>query len=190
MTTEAETKSGETRARESTGRAKGRGMAAEAEAKLRGAEGIGEQVQSEAASVFEQAVQTFGDAIKAGVKIQEDVARWWTDVFDQAGAAQTWQKRSRAIVNETIPAVQKTAEEWLRVIEQNYRRSIELFKMAMDSEQTGAGTAARNKNQELWEASLQFVRDSAQSLAQTNVKVMEQWSDILRKNMECEEEES
>ena len=148
--------------------------------------GEAEQVESEAANVFEQAVQTFGDAIKAGVKIQEDVARWWTDVFDQAGAMQAWQKRSRAIVNEAIPAVQKSAEEWLRVLEQNYRRSIELLKMAMEAD-PNAGSEVRTRNQELWEASLDFVRESAQSMAQANVKMMEQWSEILRRNMECAE---
>jgi hypothetical protein len=49
--------------------------------------------------VFDQAAQTFSDAFKAGVKMQEDVAKWWTETLDQAGPVQEWQKRSRAIVS-------------------------------------------------------------------------------------------
>ncbi len=46
-------------------------------------------------TLFDQAVQTFGDAMKAGVKIQEEIGRWWSDVIEQAGPVQEWQKRSR-----------------------------------------------------------------------------------------------
>ena len=53
-----------------------------------------------ASGLFDQAVSTFGDAMKAGVKIQEDIGKWWSDALDQSGPAMEWQKRSRAIVQE------------------------------------------------------------------------------------------
>jgi hypothetical protein len=138
-------------------------------------------------SLFDQAVQTCGEAMKAGVKIQEDMARWWSEALEQGGAMQAWQKRSRAILSEAIPAAQKNAEEWLRVIEQNYRRGMELLKKALESEQGGAPTDIRTRTQELWEHALGAFRDSAQAMAQANVKMMEQWAEIVRKNMNTEE---
>jgi len=138
-------------------------------------------------SLFDQAVQTCGDAIKASVKIQEDVARWWGDVLDQGGAMQAWQKRSRAIMSEAIPAAQKNAEEWLRLMEQNYRRGMDLLKKALEPEQAGSATDVRARTQELWEAAMEAVRDSTQAMAQANMKMMEQWAEILRKNMNGDE---
>jgi len=138
-------------------------------------------------NLFDQAVQSFGDAVKAGVKIQEDIAKFWGDVLDQGGAMQEWQKRSRAMVNEAIPTAQRQAEEWLKLVEQNYKRSMDLLKKAFDSEQTTAAADIRAKTQELWEASLEVIRDNAQAMAQANVKMMEQWAEILRKNLNGKE---
>lgn len=134
-------------------------------------------------SLFDQAVQTYGDALKSGVKMQEEVSRWWTDMMDQAGPMQEWQKRSRAMVSEAIPAAQKNAEEWMRVIEQNYRRSMDLFKKAIDGEQPSGTAELQSKTQELWEASVELVRENAQSMAQANMKMMETFAEVLRKNM-------
>jgi hypothetical protein len=136
-------------------------------------------------NLFDQAVQTFGDALKAGVKMQEEITRWWSDVMEQ-GPAQEWQKRSRAIVSETIPAAQKNAEEWMRVFEQNYRRSMDLFKKAMDTDQPTGVAELQSKTQELWEASMEVIKDNAQAAAQANVKMMETFAEILKKNFNGE----
>ncbi len=136
-------------------------------------------------NLFDQAVQTFGDALKAGVKMQEEIGRWWSDVMEQ-GPAQEWQKRSCAIVSEAIPAAQKNAEEWMRVFEQNYRRSMDLFKKAMDTEQPTGVAELQAKTQELWEASMEVIKDNAQAAAQANVKMMETCAEILKKNFNGE----
>ena len=57
--------------------------------------------------LLDQATQTFSETFKAGVKMQEDIARWWSETLDQAGPVQEWQKRSRSIISEAIPAAQK-----------------------------------------------------------------------------------
>jgi hypothetical protein len=133
-------------------------------------------------SLFDQAVQTFGDAMKAGVKIQEEIGRWWSDVIDQGGPVTEWQKRSRAMVCDAIPAAQRNAEEFMKVLEQNYRRSLDLLKKAVDTE-PGSTTDVQAKTQELWDASVEVVRDNAQAMAQVNVKMMEAWAELLKKNM-------
>lgn len=134
-------------------------------------------------SLFDQAVQTFGDAMKAGVKIQEEMGRWWSDMIEQAGPVTEWQKRSRAMVCDAIPAAQRNTEEFMHVLEQNYKRSMELLKKAVDTEPPTAAADLQAKTQELWEASMEVVRDNAQAMAQANVKMMETWAEILKKNM-------
>jgi hypothetical protein len=133
--------------------------------------------------MFDQAVQTFGDAMKAGVKIQEEMGRWWTDMIEQAGPMTGWQKRSRAIVCESIPAAQRNTEELMKVLEQNCNRSLGLLKKAVDTEPTGTVADVQNKTQELWDASVEVVRDNTQAMAQVNVKMMETWADLIKKNM-------
>jgi hypothetical protein len=38
----------------------------------------------------------------------------------------------------------------------------------------------RAKSQKLWESSLELLRDNAEAIAQTNVKMMEVWAGIIR----------
>jgi len=133
--------------------------------------------------LFDQAVTTFGDALKAGVKIQEEVGKWWSDALEQAGPVTEWQKKSRAMVSEAIPAAQKNAEEWLKLVEQNYKRSMTLLKKAFE---TNADPAEiRAKTQQLWEESMELIRDNAQAMADANKKVLELWAGMLKKNVEA-----
>lgn len=133
--------------------------------------------------LFDQAVQTFGDAMKQGVKMQEEMARWWTDAFDQASPMQQWQKRSRAMLNQALPQAQKNTEEFMRIMEQNYRRSMELLKKTFNMEDTDTAAELQEKFQQVWEESLDVLRDNAQAMAQTNMKIMEMWAEIMRRNM-------
>ena len=133
--------------------------------------------------VFDQAFATFGDALKSSVKIQEEVGKWWSDTLEQAGPVTDWQKKSRALVTEAIPAAQKNAEEWLKLVEQNYKRSITLLKKAFE---TNADPAeVRAKTQQLWEESMELIRDNAQAMADANKKMLELWAGMLKKNVEC-----
>jgi len=133
-------------------------------------------------SLFDQAIGTFGDALKSGVKIQEEVAKFWTDALDEGGPAYEWQRRSRVAVGEAIPAAQKNAEQWLKLVESNYQKSLELLKKAFSADGNGSPKDAQAKTRELWEASLELVRDNVQAVAQTNVKMMELWAEMLKKN--------
>jgi hypothetical protein len=137
---------------------------------------------SKATGVFDQAVGTFGEALKAGVKAQEEIAKWWTSALDQRGSVQDWQQRSREIIQEIIPAAQKSAEEWLKLVEKNSTKSIALLKRAVETDADAEEIQA--KTQELWKASLDLVRENTEAIAQNNVKLMEVWSKLLKKNVE------
>jgi hypothetical protein len=133
-------------------------------------------------ALFDQAVRAFGDAVKAGAKIQEEVGKWWSDAIESAGPVTEWQKKARQLLNEVIPVAQKNTEDGLRLFEQNYRKSMGLLKKAFDT--NGDAHDLRAKTQQLWEDSLELIRDNTQALAEANRKVLEQWSSLLKKNVE------
>jgi hypothetical protein len=140
-------------------------------------------VETNFTGIFDQASQAFGDTFRAAVKMQEDIGKWWADALDQAGPAQEWQRRSRAILNDAIPAAQKNAEEWLKVVDENYTRSVELLKEAFASDGVSDPADLQAKVKQLWEESLGVLKENTQALAQANVKMMELWAELLRKNM-------
>jgi hypothetical protein len=133
-------------------------------------------------NLFDQAVQTFGETLKAAVKGQEQIAGYWSDVLTKAGTGSDFQKKSRTFFADAIPAAQKNAEEWLRLVEQNYRRSIELLKKAYEAGNVAASGDVQSKLQNLWEQSVELIKENTQAVTQANLKVMELWADVLRQN--------
>jgi hypothetical protein len=130
-------------------------------------------------TVFNEAAETFNEAVKAGLKVQEEIGKWWSDALEQAGPTEQWQKKSKAVFDETIPAAQKSAQEWIKLVDQNYKRSVGLFKKAWEV-QPADPADMRAKSQELWEESLGLVRDNANAVAQANIKLMEVWGRVLQ----------
>ena len=140
---------------------------------------------SDVSQVLDGAFNAFGDAMKAGVQAQEEVAKFWSNALSGgAGPLGDWQKRTKLMFDEAVPAVQKQASEWLKLIEQNYRRSVDLMKKAVDGEHDSAVGNFREKTKKLWEESVAVVKENSEAMAQANVKVLELWTEILRKNVE------
>ena len=138
--------------------------------------------QSKATGLFDQALSTFAETLKAGVKVQEDAAKWWSDALAGQDALRDFQNRSRDFVKEFIPSAQKNAEDWLKLVEKNATKSISLLKRAIESE--ADADDIRKKTEELWEASLALVRENAQAVTESNLKLMELWSKMLKKTAE------
>jgi len=134
---------------------------------------------SRVSGLFDEAVQTFNEAVKAGTKVQDEIGKWWSDALQQAGPMEDWQKKSKAVMGEAIPAAQKNAEELLKLVEQNYKRSLSMLKKACDAQPADAA-AVHAKTQELWEGTLELVRDNATAMSQANLKMMEVWAGLLR----------
>ena len=134
------------------------------------------------AGLFDQAVQTFGETLKAAVKGQEQIVNYWSDVLTKTGANTDFQKKSRAFFNDAMPAAQKNAEEWVKLLEHNYRRSIELLKKACEPANVHVAGDVQAKLQGLWEQSVELVRENTHAMTQANLKVLELWADLLRQN--------
>lgn len=134
--------------------------------------------------LFQQAVETFEAAVQTGVKVQEEATRWWTDALSEAGSLQEWQKKAQTIVSEAIPTAQKNAEEYMKLIDQNYHNSLDLLKRAFETGQSDSLAQAQAKTQELWEATLTTLRTNAQAIVQANARALESWTSFARRGVD------
>ena len=134
--------------------------------------------------LLEDASSSFNEAVKSSMKMQEEVGKWWADALEKTGpagfVAEEWQKKSKAVVTEAIPAAQKNAEAWLKVVDQNTKRGLGLLKKAFDAPPADPA-ALRERTQDLWESSLELVRENTQAIAQANIKMLEVWAGLLQK---------
>jgi hypothetical protein len=131
--------------------------------------------------LFEQAVKNYEQALKTGVRLQEECGKWWTDVFKQTTGPQDWQKAAGSALNEAFPAAQKNVEETLRLMEQSTRASLDLFKKATETLQSTSVADGQARVQKLWQTSLDLLQQNGQAMTQANTRLVETWTKLARK---------
>lgn len=137
--------------------------------------------------VLEQAMRNYEQAFKAGMKVQEETAKWWGSVLTKAPTADAWQKKATALGEEAFPTLQKLTEESMRVIEQCSRSSLDLFKEGMEAARSTSLAEGQTRLQKLWEGSLQTLQANVQAVAHLNTRLMETCLDAARKGAELAE---
>ena len=133
------------------------------------------------ADLFEQATRNYEQAVKTGLKAQEESAKLWTNLCNQITTPAELQKRVKVFADEVIPQTQKNVNEYLKVVEQNSRATVELVKKAVATSQVTNLQDAQSKFLALWETALGVVRETAQTVTQANSKAVESCLEVLRK---------
>ena len=142
---------------------------------------MSEKTKAQGSELFEQAMKNYKQALQAGLKLQQESAKWWMEVMTQAGSPQDWQTKAKEMAEESVSIVQKRMEENLKLIDQSSRTSLDLLTKAMEAVQADTVSAGQTKMQEMWEASLQAMRQNAQSVTEFNSKFMESWMQSVSK---------
>jgi len=144
-----------------------------------------DKTKAPASEIFEQAVKNYEQALKTGLKLQEESGKMVTDLLNQATSVEDWQKKVTAMTKEVIPTAQKRMNECVGLIEQNSKTSLDLLKKAVDASLVPPGPDAQTRWVELWESSLGTLRDNAKALTDINTKVVDTWIEFVRKNTEA-----
>jgi L-2-hydroxyglutarate oxidase LhgO len=136
--------------------------------------------------MVEQAMKNYEQALKTGLRVQEESARWCVGLLNQALSGQDWQKKMKGIADDVLPQTQKSVEESLKLIEKNSRTTVDLLKKAAAAAQSATPQEAQTRLLSFWEASFNAVRDTAQAVTQANTRALESWMEFIRKTSEPE----
>lgn len=134
--------------------------------------------------LLDQALKSYEQAWKTGARMQEESARFFTNLVSQSAAPQDWPKRVKAMTDEFIPQTQKSMDDGLKQLEVNSRASVELLKKAVSAAQATTPQEAQSRLLGLWEASLNTMRDTMVTVTQSHQKAVESWMSYARKSGE------
>jgi len=135
----------------------------------------------DASELFGQASRAFEAALKQGIKIQEESAKWMTDMMSDFGSPKKWQERTQAVMEEAVAAAQKNVDEAIRLMNQNAQTSIDLMQKAMEARQSESAADAQTTMREWWESLMGAMRTNTQAVLQANNRLVESWAGIARK---------
>jgi len=136
------------------------------------------------AELLDQAASTYFGAVKNGLKVQEDLATRWVEMFRKADGGEFLPQAFQQAVKETVPLVQKQTDEVLKLIENSTRQSLNLMSEAFEAGRTTKPAEAQARLEKLWENSLTALRDNAEAIVRANAHLMESWAGIAKKNVE------
>lgn len=140
-----------------------------------------EKAKVPASEVFDQALKNYEQALRAGIKVQEEAAAYWSKLLNQASARPAVQKQMTSLANEIIPPTQKYMEGCLSILEQNSRASVELMKKGVEAVQTANPVECQNKVMDFCESSLKAVKTQSQAIVDLNAKAVDSWVAMMKK---------
>jgi len=138
----------------------------------------------------DKAMKGYEQAIRTGLKLQEEATRWWANTLTQTASPQDWQKRftsATALANGVMPLAQRRMEEVLELMEKNSRTGAELLKKAADAAQTPVIADSQAKWMDFWAASVSAARYNAEAVTEINSRAMDAWINFVRQNTEVTE---
>lgn len=131
--------------------------------------------------LFDQAIKSYEHALRTGVRLQEDAARWWTNLFHQTAWTQDWHRHVSSAMSQAIPTAQKNMEESIRLMDQSSKTSLNFFKRAADAPRTGTASEMQSQVQEMWQSSLNVLQSNMQAISESQARLMETWTDFVGK---------
>jgi hypothetical protein len=139
------------------------------------------------AEMADQAMKNCEQALRSGLRMQEEASRFWTGLLSQNPPTPDWQKRFQnftAAASALYPANQKRMEEMLDLAEKNSQAGADLVKKAVGAVQTPAIADSQSKWLEVWTSSLSAARSNTDALAQISCRAIDSWIDLLQKGTE------
>jgi hypothetical protein len=126
------------------------------------------------------AAQAFESALKAGLRIQEEAAKRFTDMINEFQKPQDWQKKGQDFIAQWVETVQTSMDESIRVMNQNAKASMEVLQKAYDAVPPADADEAQRRYQELAEVSLTAIRANTQAAVQANGRIVDAWGQFAK----------
>ncbi|HTL51018.1 MAG TPA: hypothetical protein VL860_00430 [Planctomycetota bacterium] len=129
-------------------------------------------------------------ALRTGLKLQEEAGRWWGSVFNPSACAQQWQEQLNSATrtaNSVLPLAQKPISELIDLAEKNSKTTAELMKKAWEAAQAPGLTESQARWTEFWTESLEGARANTATLSVISWKAIDSWAGFIRQNIESAE---
>lgn len=131
-----------------------------------------------ATDLFEEAYKSYDQALKTGIKVQEDTVKMWKDLLSKTSSPTDFQAKFTEMAESVFPVAKKRMEEALKSVEENYKTSTTLLQQAMQVWQPGSVAETQNRIQGLWETSLSAARTNVQNVVKTNQQILDAWTGL------------
>jgi hypothetical protein len=130
--------------------------------------------------LFEQATRVFDNAMRAGMTMQQESTKWFTETLRGLSSPQQWQAKNQAAAEQAMSTFQKNVDAGLQMMNDNAKTSLELLEKAFQARTSDADPDGRVRTREMWESAMGALRKNMEMMVVSNARVIEAWGGIVR----------
>jgi hypothetical protein len=127
--------------------------------------------------LVEQSTRLFENALKTGITMQQQSAKWFAETIRSLGASQ-WQTKGQAAAEQFMSAVQKQTDDTIRSMSESAKASMELMERAFEVRQNDSPAQTEARTREIWQTALNSLRKNTEAMINANSQVIQSWSAV------------
>ncbi len=131
--------------------------------------------------LFCQAMKAWETAAEAGVKMQEECAKWVRQMFCESSTLTDWCEKGQKVMSEAIAKSQENVDEAIRLMNQQAEASLKLLQKAFEVHDGEAPADGAKKLTDWWQSASETMRINNQAVLKANSRILGTWSDMARK---------
>jgi hypothetical protein len=133
---------------------------------------------------FDQAADTFLNAFKSCVNLQEETAKKCSDLAKGWSDGEEWKKRAEDLGEQAMPNMQKAGEDTMKFWEKNAAKCMDLLGEGFAATQAASPSEAQVKLQKLWEESLGAMRENTETMVKLSSEAMQAYAEFMKDQAE------
>ena len=131
--------------------------------------------------LFRQSMRAWKTAAEAGVKMQEECAKWVRQMFCESSTLNAWYDKGQKAVSEAIAKSQENVDEAIRMMNQQAEASLKLIQKALEVRDAESGDNGPKELTDWWENAIETMRINNQAVLKANGRILSTWSEMARK---------
>lgn len=132
-----------------------------------------------ATDMFHQAADSFKKTMEAGIKVQEQFTKMWMVPMTMPSNFEDMRKRGEKISTDYVSLMEKNMQQIQRSFDEQSKTTMDLMKKAFDAAKGQNPSEIQNRSQELFQSSMDSVKNFTDTLVKTNTQIMENWSNLM-----------
>ena len=129
--------------------------------------------------MFTQAGDSFRSTMEAGLKMQEQASKMWSNTTQTPTMLDDFVGRNERLAGEYTSALEANLDQWKKGFETQARTSLDWLRQAFEAAKGQSPADLHTRTQELWQTSFDSVKNSTDSLMKTNSRMLERWNDLF-----------
>ena len=137
---------------------------------------------SKSGDLFQQAMESFETALRAGMKLQEESVQRCVEILRDVGSPLEWERTVPAKVTKAITAMQQNVDQSIRFMNENAQQTVNLMEMALQMHRQDP--EQYDEESYFWTYAVNAMQANAEIIRQANARVLESWAELAKEVLE------